>query len=890
MRQWAEEKRSGTLEVLMTLPIKSSDLVLGKFLAGLALVALALALTLPLPLTVNNLGDLDWGPVWGGYLAALLLASTYLAIGLSVSSRTDNQVVALMVTLVIGGLLYVVGTEKVAGLGSQSTADFLRAIGTSSRFENVERGVIDMRDLAYYVGLTAFFLALNTFFVERQRLDTGSPHGRALYTRQITTVALVGLNVAALVVWLAPVTALRIDLTQNGDYSLSPVTKTTLAQLDEPLTIEGFFSQKTHPLLQPLVPQLHDLIDEYQVYGHGKVHVKFADPNSDDQLEQQIQQQYGIRSIPFRVQGRHEQSVVNSYFQVLVKYGDQYQVLGIDDLIDVNQDENGLDVRLRNPEYAITRAIRRVSQDFTSTEALLAKLPQQATITAYISPGTLPDDMKKMPDTLQKVVADLKKAGGDKLAFQMVDPSKDPAVAKKLADDYGIQPFAQDLMGHDTFWAHIVLQVGKETERLVPNPGMSEADLKKAFEGAFKRAVPGELKSVGIVTSKPPEQNPNLPPQYRQPQQKADYQSLHQALAQDFSVQDVDVSGGVVPDDLDVMLIGKPGKLDDKARFAIDQYLMRGGSVIALASGWHVEANRQGIKVKANAPDLLDLLDTYGVKVSHSLLMDAQNAPFPVPVQEHRGPFTFQRIEMIPYPFFPDIRQDGFASSNMILAGLDNVTLPWGSPLTVDVPEAKKGEKAPIDTTVLLRTSSRSWTNDSGDIQPDFQKYPKAGFSVPSKTRSKVVAVALTGTFPSYFDKHQLGDTGDFADRVLKQSLPGARLVVLGSSDIASDLMLGFASQMGGEVHRPDLQLVENAIDWAVEDPGLAQIRSAGEFARTLEPLTEQQRRNYELGNYLVVLLAMGLIVVLPKRRRKFEPPKPSPTLLGEPHSAGGTT
>ncbi len=111
MRQWSEEQRSGTLEILLTLPVSTTQLVLGKFLAVVALVAIALSLTIFLPLTVALLGNLDWGPVIGGYLAAVLMAAAYAAIGLFVSSRTDNQIVALISTVLGCGLFYIVGSS-----------------------------------------------------------------------------------------------------------------------------------------------------------------------------------------------------------------------------------------------------------------------------------------------------------------------------------------------------------------------------------------------------------------------------------------------------------------------------------------------------------------------------------------------------------------------------------------------------------------------------------------------------------------------------------------------------------------------------------------------------------------------------------------------------------
>ena len=130
MRQWSEEQRSGTLEMLLTLPVQPLRLVIGKFLAVITLVIVALALTLPLVFTVSLLGNLDFGPVVGGYLAAILLAGSYAAIGLYVSSRTDNQIVALIVTVLICGLFYLVGNSTVTGLFSGNVADILRDIGT----------------------------------------------------------------------------------------------------------------------------------------------------------------------------------------------------------------------------------------------------------------------------------------------------------------------------------------------------------------------------------------------------------------------------------------------------------------------------------------------------------------------------------------------------------------------------------------------------------------------------------------------------------------------------------------------------------------------------------------------------------------------------------------
>ena len=169
MRLWAEEQKQGTLEVLLTLPVRDVQLVAGKFLASWILLASGLALTLALPVTVSFVGRLDWGPVLGGYLGALLLGAAYLAIGQFVSATTENQILAFILGLTVCLALYGIGTESFAGLFADRTAAALRAIGTGSRFESVGRGVVDLRDLVYYGSLCLFFLAASVMAVRARR-------------------------------------------------------------------------------------------------------------------------------------------------------------------------------------------------------------------------------------------------------------------------------------------------------------------------------------------------------------------------------------------------------------------------------------------------------------------------------------------------------------------------------------------------------------------------------------------------------------------------------------------------------------------------------------------------------------------------------------------------
>ena len=171
MRLWAEEEKQGTIEVLLTLPAGDFELVAGKFLASWGLLGAGLALTLPLPLilSLSGAGNFDWGPIWGGYVGALLLGAAYLAVGQFISALTENQILAFILTLVTCVVLYGVGTEAFSGLFSDRTGSALRALGTGSRFESISRGVIDLRDLLYYVSLTSFFLLLSIAALRSKR-------------------------------------------------------------------------------------------------------------------------------------------------------------------------------------------------------------------------------------------------------------------------------------------------------------------------------------------------------------------------------------------------------------------------------------------------------------------------------------------------------------------------------------------------------------------------------------------------------------------------------------------------------------------------------------------------------------------------------------------------
>ncbi|MCL7455001.1 MAG: Gldg family protein, partial [Anaerolineae bacterium] len=794
MRQWSEEQRGGTLEVLLTLPVRRLELVLGKFLAVMILVGLALALTLFLPVTVSLLGPLDWGPVIGGYLAALLLAAAYAAIGLFVSSRTDNQIVSLILSVLVGGIFYVIGTNALTGLVGDALSRILRAVGTGSRFESIERGVIDVRDLVYYLSLAGIFLTLNVVSLDVKRWSKGSR--TAGYRRQVilTTVLLLA-NLALVNAWLFPLGSLRADLTADQEYSLSPVTKDLIQNLQEPLLIRGYFSERTHPLLAPLVPTIRDMLREYEIASGGRVQAEVVDPREDEELEAEANQVYGIQPKPFRVSDRYEASVINSYFDILIRYGDQHVVLGFDELIEIEPRATGLpDVRLRNLEYDLTRSIKRVVYGFQSLAAVFDSMEEPVQLTAFVTPGSLPEGLEDVSQTIETVAQALEEESGGKFQYEIINPDEpgSPVSRQDLINSYGLYPIATSLFTQDSYYLHLLLQIGDETQLLYTTGSLTEADIRTELEASLKRAAPGFLKTVGIwVPELPPVQSPfggTMPP-------ISSWNLLQEQLRQDYTVRAVDLAPGRVPGDIDVLVVVAPQGLSDQERFAIDQYLMRGGAVV-VAGGSYALAQQQlagGISVDQLQETLGDMLASYGIEVQDAMVLDPQNEPFPVQVQRNVGGMQVIEIQQVAYPFFVDIRPDGMSKESPIVSNLPAVTLHWASPLSVD--EEKNQDR---EWTVLLQSTEESWLRSSIDVQPDPDLYPEYGFPVEGEQAARPLAVAVRGSFESYFrdqpspfaGSEVMTDTVDAPLGTIEVSPDSARLVVIGSAEFVDDAML----------------------------------------------------------------------------------------------------
>lgn len=179
MRSFADEKRSGTIEMLLTKPLTDTQIILSKYLASVTLVILAVLPTLIYAISVymlgNPVGNLDMGGLWGSYIGLVFLASALAAIGLFISSITENQIVSFMMALLISGFL-LMGFDFIAGLALFGKIDlFIMSLGIQSHYASMSRGVIDSRDVLYFLGLIAIFLLMTKTSLESRKWEKTTP-------------------------------------------------------------------------------------------------------------------------------------------------------------------------------------------------------------------------------------------------------------------------------------------------------------------------------------------------------------------------------------------------------------------------------------------------------------------------------------------------------------------------------------------------------------------------------------------------------------------------------------------------------------------------------------------------------------------------------------------
>ncbi len=343
MRALSEDMRAGTLEVLLAQPISELELLVGKYFAQLLFIWFALALTWLIPVGFSLGADLHAGVIFSQYVGAALLAAGFCGIGLWASSMSKDQITAFIVGVAVMFLLMFVGLNAlIVGL-PPGLAAIAANLGVLSHFQNVARGVIDLRDAVYFATLTTIFVVLAYGVMMGRKL---APAGATLKRLRLGTA----LAIATLVVvnLFGRQIGGRLDLTPGNAYTLSKATKNLLGNLDDLVTIKLFVSKELPPAISLLKRDLDDLLGDFRAAGKGKVRVLERDPASDEEVAREAQA-LNIPPVQFNVVGDRELQVKQGYLGIALQYADQTETIPL-----VRQTED-LEYRLASYVRALTR-------------------------------------------------------------------------------------------------------------------------------------------------------------------------------------------------------------------------------------------------------------------------------------------------------------------------------------------------------------------------------------------------------------------------------------------------------------------------------------------------------------------------------------------------------
>ena len=346
MRTLAEERREGTLEWLMAQPLSEVEVIAGKFLGNWLFVLITLAGTVPTALGMLMASEADPGIVTAQYVGAALLACQLVAIGTWASSMTRNQITAFIVAAALSFVLFLIGLPVVQIGLPPVLSGALARLSLVSHFENVARGVVDLRDVLYFVSTAALFLVLAVGAVSRDRLSNIRPEFRRL--RAGSAVFIVLVLMANL---LGSYVRGRLDLTAENLYTLSEGTEDLLGELDDVVQIKLYASAELPPEIQIQLRDVRDLLADMRGASGGSLLVSELDPDDDEDAAGEASA-FGIFPIEFNILRDDEFQIRRGYYGLALTYADDQEVMP---LIERTDD---LEFRLASAIYRMTTETR----------------------------------------------------------------------------------------------------------------------------------------------------------------------------------------------------------------------------------------------------------------------------------------------------------------------------------------------------------------------------------------------------------------------------------------------------------------------------------------------------------------------------------------------------
>jgi len=369
MRLFAEEKRMGTMEVILTRPLSAFQIVFAKYLAGLLLVSISLLPTLIYFYSVyalgNPVGCIDTGGTWGAFIGLFFLAAIYVAIGVLASALTDNPVFSFVLALFLSFLAYL-GFDLVGSMQMPSALQkLIIGFGINEHYQSVSRGVVDSRDLIYFLSVIFIFLFLTSRIIHFHRINFRSEIKKGTFL--ILTLLLV--------VILSGQWFFRLDLTAEQRYSITEVSKKTVKKLEKPVNITLYLDGELNASFRKFQKSIIEKIADYNAYSSQLINLTIFDPYeiTDSKRRDELFSELIAKGLqPTNIhQNTAKGTITQLVFPgVLIEYGDKHLSLNLLQNNPVHYEVN-LNNSIESLEYEFTSAFSELLNDKKQTVAFL---------------------------------------------------------------------------------------------------------------------------------------------------------------------------------------------------------------------------------------------------------------------------------------------------------------------------------------------------------------------------------------------------------------------------------------------------------------------------------------------------------------------------------------
>ncbi len=843
MRLFSEELRSGSFETLMTLPITPAQVILGKFLSAFLTSAAMLVPTLFYVVTACFFGKVDFGPIIGGYFGALFLCALYSAIGIFSSALTKNQIIAFFTALAFSFALILFGMVLV--FLPAPLVRFFSWLSVTTHFQQISRGIADSRDMIYFVSLSAIFLLLT-----QQKISVKKNRDEKIDCA-IFFVILILTNLVGARAFL------RGDLTSGKMYSISPASKELVKNLQEPMSVNIFFSSDLPAPYNSVDQYLRDILVEYKSAANKNFSYKIFDMNKSE--NESVARSYGITQIQVQKVETTEVSAKAVWMGMSIAYGDNIKVF------------NPID-STAGLEYRLTTAMSKM----ISTNDTLAQLNGGIEVKLFPASELAQFNISNL-ERLEEIVSDalnsLNEKFSGKIKLQIENPLGEEA--KRISEKYGIQlvTFQDDENGGEQNAAlGIVAELG---ESFVSIPlqlqnffgwhllGLEniQANISDAIESLLSKTV-----QIGYITGHG--ENELYANPYGNPGM-ANSENFRNVLGDIYDLRQINLAEEEIPLNIKCIVInGSKEEFSQSELFKIDQFVMKGGNILFCLDPL-VESAENG----PNAPPaylapqngLQKILNAYGIAPGANYVFD-QNC-----YQQNQA-----RGESVKLEWAPLVMQNALDRKNPITKFLSAmIFLQNGS---IDLSEAEKNPD--LKTTVLAHSSEKSWLASENIIL-----YP--GYIFPPSDASQFaeqnLAVLVEGKFPSAFANEEIPLEGKnshediFAEsekieektnggqidalatqEKISKGIQNAKIIFVSSSLVTTGSLI---NEAGNE---PMAFFMHNAIDYLNGSEEFCEMRTKGSSRNLLEIKNPASATAFKLFNQfgLAALVALlGLFV-----------------------------